>query len=512
MGNTPLAGALMNTDITSTSYGSYNTAIATSVYTNGNDASTGLFFGGKYTNEVFNAPVPLYAPSVFAQGSSVSHDNVPSSPTTSIGLMNFNITSSTVRRFQPYEIAMLMDMGWNVYDWNSTTGNWLDGVNNLAASRWTTNQGIVTNTDQSAQYNTHNSTAEAPILPVYGQVTSNIVLNFRGSGTQNYTATNDIGTVRVSRLQLDSSSSNAITIAGGTMNFGQNSDGSASVLVPKIVQQNSGDFLIGSTIQTNNVLTQALVGSVSFPGATGVTVDGTGSGTVTLSGTINGSGTLTKAGTFTLVVSGSSNNYGGTTTVNAGTLLVANTAGSALGSGNVQVNTGATLGGTGAFTGAATISNGGAITAGTTGPSAVRTLGTGPLTLQGKYLVTIFGTGTTDNSRLSVTGDLNLTASTDSLQLSLNGTDVASLRSLGSRSYTVATYTGTLTGNAAIDTLDVTTAGFQSNEWSLTYPANSVVLNFTPSAVPEPGSVFLFGAIGIGIVGSRRTRKWWRIG
>ena len=222
---------------------------------------------------------------------------------------------------------MLMDIGWNVYNWNGTDGNWADGANNVNQSRWRTNLGIVTNGSQ--EFNTFANSGQAPVLPVYGQVTSNIVLNFGGSGSTGYTATNNIGTtVRLVRLNLDSTSTQTNTITGGTLLFGQNSDGTSAVLAPKIVQQNSGNFAVNSNLQI----------------PIGLTVDGSGTGQVSLGGAISGNGGLAKAGAFTLELNGSSaNTFAGPTTVNAGILLLNKTPGTNALASDVTVNPGGTL-------------------------------------------------------------------------------------------------------------------------------------------------------------------------
>lgn len=327
-GNGALSSSgLFNTNINSTGYGSFTGNSNT--FTNGNNTSTGLFFGGKYAREVFfDRAIPLYAPGTYNDGSSVSHVNDSSA------VMNPSVTANTVKRFQAYEIAMLMDIGWNVYNWNSTGGNWSDGVNangtfTLANSHWRTDSGIVA--DDINDYNTHANQGEAPVLPVYGKDTANIVLNFKGSGDQNYTSTNDLPhAVRLSRLNLNSTSSNTITIAGGTLNFGLNSDGTPSVLAPKIVQSGSGAINISSTIQTNTVATYSQTynantsneATVTYRGHSGVTIDGAGTGTVTLSGNVVGTGGITKDGAdFTAVLSGN-NSYTGVTTAKGGVLSV----------------------------------------------------------------------------------------------------------------------------------------------------------------------------------------------
>lgn len=152
---------LFNRTITSTGYGSFTGDAST--YTNGNDVNTGLFFAGSYAMEVFGNEVPLFAPTTYQPGSSVSHVN------DSAAVMNASVSQNTVKRFKAYEIAMLMDIGWNVYNWNSTNGNFADGATALASSRWTTDSGIVrgANTD-TMRYNTNANQGEAPILPVYG--------------------------------------------------------------------------------------------------------------------------------------------------------------------------------------------------------------------------------------------------------------------------------------------------------------------------------------------------------
>ena len=148
-GNVAGAGSMLRSDITQNTYGSFNTTVGIGAYTGGNfqnlsgttftnNTTNGLYFGGTSANEVFGGPVPLYAPTAYNGGSSTAHVNVgpgASYGNGPIGLMNYQIGDETLRRFQPYEIAMLLDMGWNVYNWNITGGNWMDGVSTLANSR-----------------------------------------------------------------------------------------------------------------------------------------------------------------------------------------------------------------------------------------------------------------------------------------------------------------------------------------------------------------------------------------
>ncbi len=333
---------LLRSDKSLSNFGTFDSSLS-STLTNGNNTTTGLFFGGQYAVEVFGAPVPLFAPSTYQPGSSTSHTN-----TSPNGVMHPSVSAGVARRtLLPYEIGMLLDIGFNQYNWNSTTGNWSEAttVANLANSRWRTHLGITLSASGGTQYNTFANPAEAPILAPYGQVTSNIILNFAGSGSGSYTSTNDLGTIRLARINLNSTSTATNTITGGTLLWGQNSDGSSSVIAPRIVQQNSGAFDINSNMQIPN----------------GLTVTGTPSGTgqVSLGGVISGNGGLTKQGSFTLVIN-NNNTYQGVTTVSAGTLLVnnPNVAQSGTGTGNVVVAGGATLGGNGSVGGLATFQSG----------------------------------------------------------------------------------------------------------------------------------------------------------
>lgn len=516
---------LFNIDITNSGYGSFIGDPQT--LRNGNNATNGLFFGGAFAREVYGGAVPMYAPSSFSSGSSVSHVN------DSTAVMNPFVGRNSVKRFKAYEIAMLMDAGWNVYQWNETsggTGSWSTGSTNVSQSRWRSDSGIVR--VSGTNYNRNSAQNPAPVLPVYGQVTANIVLNFRNDSGTAYTSTNDFANaIRLSRLTFASNNAaGGITIAGGTLNFGLNANGSASVLAPKIVQNGSGAVTISSAIQTNTIGTQTIDG-VTFAGHNGITIEGTGSGAVTLSGNVSGSGGLTKNNAFNLTLSGT-NSYTGATTINGGTVFVNGNSSAATGA--VTVNDGATLSGNGTVGGAVTVNSGGVIEGG----NATGAIGT----LAVADNVTVNGSGTLRAQLGSGTASdvINMTGSGYALDLrdgavvtlvnggfaagssvvtytlaDLNATDPTLLRLNGvntASDTTITTFTssGGSAGTSVNNTGQVTIAlsGFSLTAGDrLTLRRNSLgdlVIVFTP--VPEPGGLLV--ACGLVAAGGLAWRRW----
>jgi len=383
-----------------------------------------------------------------------------------------SITTGTAKRaFQNAEMAMLIDIGWNQFIWKNSTGTWGQNATTLTSPMW------------------QNLDGDNMLSPV-GTITPNLVLKFGGTG--GYTSTNDLlltttgGRFLANRMILNSTGgTSTLAASGGNVLRFDTTLG----ITPLVRQDGAGAFNISHPVELTNSNLQ---------------LGGDGAGQSTLSGAISvltgNTGGITKLGTGTFVISGN-NNYNGLTTINSGTLIAANSTGSALGTGNAVVNSGGTLGGTGAFTGSVSVANGGTITAGaSTGGD--RSLDTGPLTLQGRYRVTIFGLTNTDASRLNVSGAIDLSSVNDSLLIELNGPTVATLRASGPHTYTVASSTGLL---GTINTSDFTTVGFQAGEWSISYPSNSIVLNFTP--VPEPASIIVFAAASLGVFRSWPLRR-----
>lgn len=120
------------------------------------------------------------------------------------------------------------------------------------------------------------------------------VLQFNASGSTTYTATNDIANpFLLNGLLLNSSSTNPIALSGSDLSFVTN--GTAT---PVLRQLGSGSV----SINNNLVLTNSL------------TLLGSGTGTVTLSGSLSGAGTFTqRAGS--LMISGNNSGYSSAFTV-----------------------------------------------------------------------------------------------------------------------------------------------------------------------------------------------------
>ena len=302
---------------------------------------------------VTNLP-PIYTVSIYATGSPASGTARNfSTPQT------YTITAQDGSQ-QVYLVTVTV-MTANGFNWtNTVSGNW------SSASNWTNNfswPGAPTNTGD-ATYS----------------------LNFNKTGT--YTATNDLNSgFLLNQLNI---AGPTLTLKGSDLAFTNN-----GIALPQI-NQNSN-----VTVTVNN--------NVVF--GTNLTVGGTGSGQVILSGLISGGGTLIKNSSGTLTLNNFTNTYSGGTVISAGTVTLAAGNGNVtpfFGTGPVTINSPATLSLSRSYLTNRLIFNGGTVN------SANNTICTlaGPITLSTSptFNITTGALGITGN--MSGTGGFLLTGGT----------------------------------------------------------------------------------------------------
>jgi autotransporter-associated beta strand protein len=331
--------------------------------------------------------------------------------------------------------------------------------------------------------------------------------------------------------------------AGGTLNLTNPSantySGGTSIQGPLQVssaaQLGTGTVFLGTSTASG---TLRAAGNLTFGGAgtppeiavgPSATLDAQAN-TVTLGTPLSSSGTLTKLGTGTLILSNGGSTFTGAVTVSGGTLLVTGKLPGAAAAPTVTVQNGATLAGTGTIGTTApggvsrniTVAAGGTLVGGDPAVAAGSVPGTltvvGNITLQAG-----------SNLRMRLTGGLPAAANSGGSSGSLT-----SPPNNGSLLQTSGTMTFDPTTNAVVDGTGVTfvpqsysykvaqansdqsslnitnqaqfaAIGFTATNFSLTGDVTGAVfLNFTP--VPEPATVGLVAAAGLGLVGRVRRK------
>ncbi|MBI3881679.1 MAG: autotransporter-associated beta strand repeat-containing protein [Verrucomicrobia bacterium] len=159
------------------------------------------------------------------------------------------------------------------------------------------------------------------LLPGAPVSASNTVLSFSASGSNAYTATNDLAApFMLNRLFFTNTSGNgAISLTGGALQFQ-----AAGTNTPQILLNSNGAAFIANDLVFD----------------TNVTVGGAGGGLLTFAGGISGLGGIVKTGTNTLVLAGS-NSFSDAVTISNGVVRAQNSF--ALGTSNVTVISGAAL-------------------------------------------------------------------------------------------------------------------------------------------------------------------------
>ncbi len=283
-----------------------------------------------------------------------------------------------------------------------------------------------------------------------------------------------------------------------------------------------------SAATTNATQQTAQTFTITLPAAVTsrtLTLTGSNAGLNTLFPLLANGGGLSlgvaKTGTGTWVLTGN-NTYSAGTTIGGGTLYANNgiSTSSATGNGAVTVNSGGTLGGSGFVGGATTVNSGGTVRGGVNNGGTVDDLtvannvtvnGGGQFGADLANLAS--GPGTYTRDRLIVDGasrSLNFVTTTAFNIALLND---AGLTNGGAYTLTIAAVTNGATITEGGGTPDfayltdftlssVNFSGF--NSVSLVVNGTNLDLTFTP--VPEPGTVFAVGAVGLAAAGWLRRR------
>src|SRR5262245_25644199 len=268
-----------------------------------------------------------------------------------------------------------------------------------------------------------------------GVISSSGAFQQNGTGTTIFTAANTY--------------TGGTTVNAGTLRLGPG--GSLAPTGPLTVNA-GGTFDLNSFNQTVGSLAGA--GNVTLGAATLTT--GSDNTSTTFSGTISGTGGLTKIGAGTLVLTGT-NPYSGATTVNGGRLTV----NGAIPNSALTVDGGATLGGTGTI-GSAVINNGTLSPGNSIGTITVN--GNRVMTAAASYLVEI---SPTSADRTNVGGSATLAGAVQA---------AFAPGSYVTRTYTILSAAGGRSGTFNALTTTNLPANFTA---SLSYTATDVILNLT---------------------------------
>jgi autotransporter-associated beta strand protein len=449
---------------------------------------TGIVSGTSQLNVAGTGTLILNNSNTFSGGVAVSGGKLQvgtgsAENVAALGSGTATLNSGATLLFAPGSSSSTFDIA-NSFVLNGGTINSGDGVQHIGTGAGATIAITGAGSTVGSQYNGKN-------LYLDGQLT--------GSGP--LTVENlDTGTafgLSVVHITNNSNTYSGVLTVNGTANAGEElsvdvADALQDATLNLVGTGTSGATLIYTFTNSTNLLLGALEGNGNFAlkdvGGSALAVSvGNNGGSTTYSGTMSSIGSLTKVGSGTFTLSGS-NTYSGGTTVSAGALIVSGSI-----SGTVSVS--GTLGGGGAIGGAVTVQTGGTLAPGaaeTTSAGATLTLGSG-LTLSGTSTLAINLDSSNNIDSLAITGGLSIGAD-DTLTLNLlNGA------ALDQSSYTIATYTGALTGTFSVTNLPT--------NYTVDYGVGGDSIQLVAVAVPEPGALgTMLAGLGM-LLGIQRWRK-----
>lgn len=384
----------------------------------------------------------------------------------------------------------------------STPGNWVGGMapaslsnNDIVVSAIPLEKQASIGVNFGGNASSFVFASDASAMNVFGTTTYNNI-QFAANGTEKTiqnlsTATQTFGSIQVRQFWISGSNRRIWDAANGDLVFSW------------------GPVLRGDSAGTAGKVWE-LTGSHNI----------TFNGSISVSGFSNGASqvSMEKTGTGTLILKAESTSWAGDVKVNAGTLLVQNTSGSALGTGAVTVGSGANFGGSGAVSGSVTL-NAGTLAAG----DSVGTLETGSLALNnGSTLAMELDSGAALSSGADlviVSGNLNLTGTVD---LSLNDIAATSSAFDPGTTFSLVNYSGTWNGGLfSYDGSALAEGGQFSdglNTWQIFYESTVGGANFSGEyigsssfvnlvAVPEPTVCGLMVASALLIAAGIRSRR-----
>jgi fibronectin-binding autotransporter adhesin len=357
------------------------------------------------------------------------------------------------------------------------------------------------------------STSAVGLYRATGAITGGGNMNWAASvnviidGNNNYTGTTTITPASsVVGIGSDTAFGNGgtLTVAGTTSFYA--AGGNHTVANPTTF---NADVTFGTTLPVYQGLDLTFAGPITLGASRTVTT--TGAGRYTLTNVGGAAFNLTKAGGGTLVLAGPSNTYSGTTAVNAGTLLVNGTLAAG---GAVTVAGGAVLGGSGTINRDVSVSALGAISPGLLTVNGNLTLAATSAYVWELGANTTAGPGTNWDEINMTSGAL---AVLTGAQLVPSFVGTATLPNAGDAFWqspeqwnNVIALSGGATNPSGAAAFVIDNSAWSSAGLFSTTPAtggSGVTLVWTPTAVPEPGSMaLLLGAAGSAL-GLRRFRR-----